>query len=179
MKTRSLLVCFMIFSLSSWEAYGECKRILIQPDLALNGSGVWIKKTCHKSTLALGAIKYRDGALFSSFIDRVTGESINPRLQTVNLLKVWNNSFGWGYTDFGLGVGIAHGEKARNCSSQPAFLGTLHRCKVDSISTIGLPINATAVVGKYVGIGFSANIFLSLEGVLGASAGFSIPIGKF
>lgn len=179
MKCKVRVLMLVIWSCVSASALGECSRLWVQPDLGFSGAGLWIKKTCHNSTLALGVFTYRDEALFSSYVDRDTGLSVSPRVKTLSVLKVWDSSFGWGYADAGVGLGLASGDKAKNCSGEPGFLSTLYSCKIENVTTIGVPLHASAVLGRYVGIGLSVNTFLSLEGFLGASIGFSIPIGKF
>jgi len=129
---------------------------------------------------------YSGRNLFSHIEDRSNeAHDVHVGVTTLGLTKNWNKIMKWGYTEAGIGLGVAKGTWAKNCKtvkepSQPysLFSNSYDVCDISDGIRLGVPIHATAVFGKYLGIGITAKAFITSEG-LHAGLMLTIPLGDF
>ena len=155
----------------------------------LLGTKVNFKYGNDTSNWAFELAQYDELRILSHVKDRGNGSYVDVNLKTLGVTKNWNRIGKWGYTEVGIGLGAAEGTWAKNCTtvkeSAPASLSSwlsyasYHDvCDISDGVRFGIPLHASAVFGKYLGIGITANAFITNEGL---HAGFmvTLPIGDF
>lgn len=162
-------------------AHASCDRLWLQADLGVPSAvGLLLKRECDGQTLALGVSGHRQSFL-NSYTDRITGAE-NPDVKLLSVMKVWDIPYKWGYVDASAGLGYMRGEWGRNCEDAPRGWFSIYPsyvCDFEKVSSFAVPMQATAVLGKYLGIGVNLNLVIGFEGVSFVSTGFSVPIGDF
>lgn len=148
-------VQFYIFSLlmlSSEVTHAACNRLWAQADVGFGGSGVLLKADCDPLDLAAGVIRYEKIDWFTHYSDRAGGRH-EPSIRVYSVMKMWNRPLGRGVVDVGLGIGYAEGEWFKNCGDEPGLLFGGKVCGVKDVSSLGIPLHASAAVGKGFGVG--------------------------
>lgn len=159
--------------------HASCDRLWAQAEIGYRGAGALLKADCGSLDLAVGVIQYENVALFTSYHARATGRSADPSIKVFSVMKMWNRPAGWGLVDVGLGIGYAEGEWFENCKEDTALFMTSYICDVGDVSSLGIPIHASAAIGRNLGIGFSGNLFIGADGTNAGSLGVTVPLGKF
>lgn len=182
-----LLLLFLASALS-FKSYGSFENTWIEMGGGSGGVNFKIKTFEQNTGWAIEGNSYRKtyGPVFSNTIyDRATGEDVEPEFDAINVYKTWVWPYRLGYVDVGLGLGAGRGDWANDCkeveedSGGFSFnLGSSYECDINQGTRIGIPLQASAVFGKYLGIGISFNVFLSKNAKLGQLL-FTIPIGSF
>ena len=177
-KGLGLFIVLFIYSAFS---YAEYEQVSVQLGVApFSGAyNIQFKALDKKSGWALVGAGYRQESLFTGYSDRETGMEFDPTFNTLAVSKLWSAPYAWGYADVGVGLGIGKGEWLDNCEdTEPDLLGSSRECDVHKGTRIGVPLQASAVFGKYVGIGVSLNVFIQKD-KMHSQLLFIIPLGKF
>ncbi|MGV2871504.1 hypothetical protein [Colwellia sp. E150_009] len=122
-----------------------------------------------------------DFQVFSYVEDRKNGGTADIKMTTLGLTKNWNNIGSWGYKEAGIGLGIVKGTWANDCSREDSgntLSGRHDVCDISDGIRFGIPMHASAVFGKYLGIGITVKAFLTTENTH-AGIMITIPIGDF
>lgn len=127
--------------------------------------------------------KYKEsgGAFFGTTkLNRKTLIPIASEFKTYGIARSISVPFRWGYVDAGLGVGYGEGTWSDNCRDQQQdIFGYTELCDQKNLATIGIPIHASTSIGKYTGVGFYFDSFLSFELDQVTQVGVIIPLGVF
>jgi len=180
-----LSLCFASMAFSSM-AIADDKSYWLQVNGDIAGqSGIQLKmldRSVDRSTgytLDLHRYSTTDG-FFNSIVDRVTDSPIDSHINTVSVLKLWAINSRFSYLDFGVGLGVANGEWAVNCSDERStFLGSVADCDIEERTRLGIPLQVSAALGRYIGVGLFASTFITEESKPRFSLGLSVPIGNF
>lgn len=168
-----ILLCFSGFCSADYD------KAWVQLGTGLNGYNLQFKVLDNHSGWSLDAAMYNGSGVFSSLHDRETGLDVDPEFRIVGVSKIWAAPFRWGFADAGIGLGVGNGEWTDNCEKTGSvFISSIYECDLNKGTRVGIPLQASAVVGKYIGIGLSINVFLQ-EDHSHAIASLSIPLGKF
>jgi hypothetical protein len=176
-KLKLSLIC--LFFYSSF-VYAEYDRAWLQLGSGFGTFNVQAKVENENSGWAYeAAAYYHEDFLLDSTVDRDNGEELKTMFKVLAVSKLWSAPFSWGYADVGIGLGIGQGSWKDNCSrlDDGGFFKT-DECDVKEGTRIGIPLQASAVIGKYVGLGISFNAFIPQDRT---HAGFliTVPLGKF
>ena len=134
--------------------------------------------------------KYTEFKFLSSTEDSRSGTTADLEMTTVALTKNWNKIRKFGYLEAGIGLAVAKGSWATSCRKKRVSstlgthplsfegIGSRDVCNISEGVTLGVPLHASAVFGKYAGIGIMAKAFLTKYG---SHAGIMIilPFGNF
>lgn len=171
----SFILIFLAFA-----CWGETQHYWIQPDSSITGgAGAQIKGDVYSGKYSLNLHRYHTPGkgIIDGVVDKDTGQSVTPRYNTISVLKLWSAHFNKGYLDFGLGMGVGKGTWGEDCEESEGFFNDKH-CRIVEGEQLGLPWQASAVFGKYVGIGFSITGFLT-HTHSHVTGGITIPLGVF
>lgn len=121
-----------------------------------------------------------EGLIFKEqYRDRSTGEMFDPQFNVLSLSKLYNKPFSLGYVDVGLGLGVGKGSWGEKCEDEPErFLSRGRLCDEKDGYQLGIPLQASFAFGKYVGIGVSANVFITKD-FTESRVMLTIPFGSF
>lgn len=146
----------------------------------LVGASVNLKYGDEHSNWALEIGRYDEFSVFSYTEDRESETTTEIEVTTIGLTKNWNNIGKWGYTEVGIGIGVADGTWASNCVpvNDNSSLSSRDVCDITDGVKFGIPVHASAVFGKYFGIGITVKAFVTSED---AQAGLlvTLPFGDF
>jgi hypothetical protein len=146
----------------------------------LVGASVNFKYGDEHSNWALEIGQYDEFSVFSSTEDRENAASTDVEVTTIGLTKNWNNIGKWGYSEIGIGIGVADGTWSSNCLpvNNNSSLSSRDVCDITDGVKFGIPVHASAVFGKYFGIGITAKAFVTSEDAhLGLMV--TLPFGDF
>lgn len=101
----------------------------------------------------------------------------DPKFNTYGILKLWALNGRYSVKDIGIGVGVGDGTWGSNCTPD-SHSSDGEACQINKATEFGIPIQTSIVVGRYLGIGVSANAFLT-QNRSHYSVSFSVPIGLF
>jgi hypothetical protein len=117
--------------------------------------------------------------IFGSRDDKSTGAGIEGQIRELSVAKLWHWPFKYGYASLSAGGSLLKGDWGTNCGERISqFIGWRRECDRNEFTTIGIPLRATASFGRYVGIGFSAEVNINAEEPY-VLLGINIPIGGF
>ena len=125
--------------------------------------------------------RYDEGGAFGTTnLSRETFEPINANFNVYGISRFASAPFNWGYADVGIGVGYGDGTWSVNCEYyKGGFFGDSDICDMKDTSTFGIPLHASAAIGKYAGVGVNFDMFISLELDTFFQLGLVVPIGLF
>ena len=183
MPYKYLLALLLIFSSSRTHAeltLPEFERVWLELGAGFHGFHTHLRATNKDNTgWSLNFSTFVDNVPFGSSIrDRATGELVSPRLSTLGVTRLWSKPYGWGYSDFGIGLGVGQHKLGENCETRPGYLINTKVCDIEEGFDFGIPLHASTTVGKYIGIGLSLNAFIGTSSRSGAIV-FVFPLGKF
>ncbi|MBC6905921.1 hypothetical protein DWB84_10675 [Saccharophagus sp. K07] len=121
------------------------------------------------------------GYIRTGRIEQNKWETFNPLFKTASVSRFISATSGWGYADAGIGLGVGTGSWTENCGSLQVdgLFFPIRRCDEKKGTLIGIPFYATAVLGRYAGIGLYVEAFYTQRLKTQVQAGIAIPIGKF
>lgn len=122
-----------------------------------------------------------DEFLGNSHVDRNTLDKIEPEFRVYGISRFVSAPFKWGNADVGIGLGYGHGDWSENCKAndEGLFGTTTEQCELKSGSSIGIPVHASATLGRYVGVGVNIDVFFSYKLDPMVQVGLVIPLGLF
>ena len=180
MKIIKLFPLWII--LISQTATAEFNHFWVEAGEGINGERILLKTTFDDSAWALGFYSFKpaDGFYGFSPVDRETGESLDPRFNVIGLSRMLSARFGWGYADVGIGLGIGKGEWLDDCKDDDhdGFFYSDDLCDLKEGTRIGIPFHASAVLGKFVGVGVGLGAFIQ-EDHSHVQFGITLPLGYF
>lgn len=160
--------------------YAEYDRAWLQLGSGLGAFNAQAKLESENSGWAYeAAAYYHEDYLLNSTVERGNGKELKTMFKVLAVSKLWSAPFSWGYADVGIGLGIGQGSWKDNCSEleDEGFFKT-DECDVKKGTRIGIPLQASAVIGKYVGLGVSLNAFIQQDR-RHASFLITVPLGIF
>lgn len=176
-KLTFLLLSLLFYSSFS---FAEYDRAWLQLGSGLGAFNAQVKVASESSSWAYeAAAYYHEDYLLSSTVERDNGNELKTMFKVLAVSKFWSAPFSWGYADVGIGLGIGQGSWKDNCSSlDDDGLFKTDECDVKKGMRLGIPLQASVSVGKYVGLGISLNAFIQQDH---RHAGFliTVPLGKF
>jgi hypothetical protein len=139
-----------------------------------------LKTVTENSGWSLEVAGYYPPTMFEdTIIDRDTNKEVDPMLKVLAVSKLWSSPVSWGYADVGFGLGIGSGSWTKKCKEFGSdFLGSNYECDYHEGTRIGIPLQASVAMGKYVGLGLSLNAFVHSEDAQ-IRILFTLPLGKF
>lgn len=173
--------------LFSQPVLAEFDHYSIEPISGLDGQGFQIKVSNNVRGYALSFMSYEasDFSLFNRYYDRETGDQLDGRFSTLGLMRIFSARAKYAVADVGIGLGVGSGDWYTNCRESPSdvdqtslSLGRDHECDAHSGTQIGIPFQATAIVGRYLGVGVALQGFFSDKNNQ-FSVGFTLPLGTF
>lgn len=159
----------------------------------INDAGVVDSRLVHQAGVQFkwsdGRNGYAVNALYVDLWDsylRNADETLNTSSFSVNALKLYSRHYRFNYLDAGIGLGVNYGSSLKNCQQfrsderdgRWASLGNTEYCEVDKGFRVGIPVQATAVLGRFGGVGLSVNGFVSYENSY-YSINLTLPFGLF
>ncbi|WP_394203277.1 hypothetical protein [Marinagarivorans algicola] len=112
-------------------------------------------------------------------VDRATGNSINGNIKAYSVSKLWHWPYRLGYASVSVGGSLLKGRWGVNCArSTMEGFGRSEECDLKQFVTLGIPLRATASFGRYVGIGYVAEMNINAKDSY-ILLGMTIPIGGF
>lgn len=154
---------YILFCSSS--VFAEHDRAWLQLGSGLGAFNVQAKVENGDSGWAYeAAAYYHEDYLLDSTVERGNGRELKTMFKVLAVSKLWSAPFSWGYADVGVGLGIGQGSWKENCTGldDDVFFKT-DECDVKEGARIGIPLQASAVIGKYVGLGVSLNAFIQQD----------------
>jgi hypothetical protein len=138
-------------------------------ELSVGGSGGYLgtkvnfKLGDETSNWAIELVQFEKSTSFSHIENRDDGSYVNVNFKTLGGTKNWNRIGEWGYSELGVGLGIAEGTWAKNCTAvkesvspylsswllSPSYYDV---CDISDGVRFGIPLHASAVFGKYLGM---------------------------
>ena len=160
--------------------FAENDRTWLQVGSGYGAFHLQLKTADENSGWVLEAAGYYPPAMFEpTIIDRETGKDVKPLFRVLAVSKLWSSAFSWGYADYGLGLGMGVGTWTKNCKEIASdFLSNTYECDYYQGSRVGIPLQASAAFGKYVGFGVSLNAFVHADDAQIRML-FTLPLGKF
>lgn len=146
-------------------------------DVSFSTAGLTFNVPFEDKMIALG-YRVMDQDFLSSRRDRNNNRSIDGRLKSISLSRVWHWPARFGYLSSSVGLGYISGEIGKNCDQVPSFLYAHFVCETEDVSTMGVPLRVSAGFGRYAGIAvhMEANINADVPYFMST---ISIPLGKF
>lgn len=178
---KKILAIFSLLLFSS-TAYSEYNRYWIELSSGVvGGTTIKVKMREEHKGWALIYSTYDQELFFGQTdVNRETQEPINAKFNVYGVSRFFSSSFSWGYADAGIGLGCGNGTWSENCRDRKERLfGSSLQCDPKSGSTLGIPLHASASLGKYIGIGINIDIFLSPVSGNFTQVGIVIPLGLF
>lgn len=179
---RLFLIIFLAFS-----PLCQADITNVWVETGLGGTGdhgaamVNIKVGDSKSNWALEYAVYEDQSSFSTYVSRADNSEVEHKSKGLGITKNWTLMGRWGYIDGGLGLGVVKGSWLSDCtldSANSSFLSSVYECSEKSGYRPGIPVHATAVFGRYMGIGLTLSAFLTNEHTH-AGVFVTVPFGNF
>ena len=167
--------------MASQTANAEFNHFWVEAGDGLYGERILLKTTYDNSAWALGLYSFKPAEGFYGFspVDRNTGESLDPKFNAIGLSRMLSARFGWGYADVGIGLGIGKGSWFEDCKdSDSDGFSSDDLCDLKEGTRIGIPLHASAVLGKFVGVGFGAGAFIQQDDIH-LQFGVVLPLGNF
>lgn len=186
-----LLKLFIVLCICSAQtAYAQCEHLWFMPEVGFGPVGGTEQKTtqvgsvrvyaeCYGRKYGLEISRFSKGNFFASFHDRRSGESSDLESYNVAIFKHWGRSSDWGYRGYSLGLGLGETYKVSRCTTTSGFWGDAKECDIDKVAALGIPLQASAILGRYVGVGVSAQALFLTTGDVKMTFRLSVPIGKF
>jgi hypothetical protein len=154
---------FVVLCSVSSSVRAEFENIWIELGAAIQGASISLKAIDDDFNWALESAIYTE-PMATSYQDRDTGKYINFSVVTLGVTHNWTSIGYWGYLDAGLGLGIGKGTWITDCGeSRRKFFSTTTVCESSSGFRPDVLLHASAVFGKYFGIGITANAFITLD----------------
>lgn len=175
-----LLFALLYFLFYSSLSHAEYDRAGLQLGSGLGAFNAQVKTDSENSGWAYeAAAYYHEDFILSTTVERGSGKQLETMFNALAVSKLWSAPFSWGYADIGIGLGLGHGSWKENCSEvgDEAFSKT-DECDVKEGTRIGIPLQASVAIGKYVGLGVSFNAFIQQDN-RHASFLITLPLGKF
>lgn len=185
-KMKGKLIVLILFISTSF-SHAELDRAWLEFSAGYSGTSgaisLQVKANYAGSGWALGATKYNHYSSVDSYVERGdgSGEELEAQFKVLGVSKLWSRASIWGSADVGIGLGVGRGEWTENCSpldSRSSYFKKIE-CDVKEGATIGIPLQISAVFGKYVGIGLSLHAFIQPDNVHKGFAMITIPFGVF
>ncbi|WP_293751622.1 hypothetical protein [uncultured Paraglaciecola sp.] len=176
---RLILITFITFLLFSNSVQADYDNVWLELSHSLSSTGVNLKAVEGNFNWAIeGAVYY--SPIFTLYEDRDTQQTKSTTFTTLGVTKNWSSIGNWGYLDLGVGLGIGKGTWVTNCEkgSHSGLFGSTELCNIHNGIRVGVPLHASAVFGKYFGIGISAKAFIS-SGQSHANLMVTFPFGDF
>ncbi|MBL4796077.1 MAG: hypothetical protein JKY50_01545 [Oleispira sp.] len=161
-------------------SFAEYDRTWVQVGSGYGAFNLQLKMVDGNTGWALEAGAYYPPAMFEvTIINGETNKEVDPMLKVFAVSRLWSSAYSWGYTDVGLGLGIGSGSWTKNCKEiEPSFLGSTYECDFHEGTRLGIPLQASAAFGKYVGLGVSLNAFIHADDAQVRFL-FTLPLGNF
>lgn len=125
------------------------------------------------------AAYYHEDFALSSTLEAGSEKDLETMFKVLAISKLWSAPFSWGYADVGIGLGIGQGDWKFNCRDRDdGSFSTTSECDVKRGTRLGIPVQASVAIGKYVELGLSLNAFIKQED---SHVGFlvTLPLGIF
>lgn len=176
MRTLAI-ISFVIFSFSI-SAEDNFEHLWVELGVGPQGVAINLKAVDDDFNWAIEGATYTD-PVYTSYQDRDTGNTFDFNVVTLGVTKNWSAIRRWGYLDAGIGLGAGKGTWAEDCGdSVSTFLHTTEICDSTSTIKLGIPLHASVVFGKYLGIGLTANAFITND-VKSWNVMLTVPLGDF
>lgn len=161
-------------------SFAEYDRTWVQVGSGYGAFNLQLKMVDGNSGWAYeAAAYYQEDILLTTTVERGSGKEIKAMFQVLAVSKLWSAPFGWGYADVGVGLGIGHGKWTGKCNEvKDGSLFRTNECDIRGGTRLGIPLQASVALGRYVGLGLSFNAFIQQDKTL-VGALFTIPLGKF
>jgi hypothetical protein len=174
---RSLFILLLLFTSSSFSEYD---RTWAQLGSGFGMFNFQIKIDNENSGWAFeAAAYYHEDFLLDTTLEAGSEKDLETMFKVLAISKLWSAPFNWGYADVGIGIGIGQGDWKSKCRDidDESFFAT-SECDVRRGTRLGIPVQASVAIGKYVGLGLSLNAFIKQED---SHAGFlvTLPLGNF
>ena len=179
------IVLILFFVISSEHSHAEYNRAWLEVGASGSSTVIQVKARDEYQGWALSYLNYQDHhdsflKIFpDSYRDKNTMEFIETDLDVFAISKFVSAPFSWGYADVGIGVGVGKGQWLDNCNKTGSFLGDQYECDLREGTKLGLPFQASATLGRYIGIGVNFNMFLAFDLRPHYQLALTVPLGKF
>lgn len=174
------IISALISSLFCSLSYADDNQTWVQVGSSYGAFNLQLKTVTDNSGWAFEVAGYYPPSMFgSTIIDRETNKEVDPMLKVLAVSKLWSSPFSWGYADAGFGLGVGTGSWTKKCKEFGSdFLGSNYECDYYIGTRIGIPLQASVAIGKYVGLGLSLNAFVHSDDAQ-VRILFTLPLGKF
>lgn len=161
-------------------SHSDDSQAWVQVGSGFGAFNLQFKTVTENSGWAFEVAGYYPPTMFEGVItDRDTNKEVDPMLKVLAVSKLWSSPFSWGYADAGFGLGVGTGSWTNKCKElDTSFLGTDYECDYYEGTRIGIPLQASVAIGKYVGLGLSLNAFVHSDDAQ-LRILFTLPLGKF
>lgn len=176
---KKLSLLLILFTYASF-SHAEYDRAWLQLGSGFGTFNMQAKVEKENSGWAYeAAAYYHEDFLLDSTVERENGKELKTMFKVLAVSKLWSAPFSWGYADAGIGLGIGQGNWKDNCSKrEDNNLFNTDECDVKEGTRLGIPLQISVAIGKYVGVGLSLNAFIQQDS---RHVGFlvTLPLGKF
>ena len=180
-------VIVLILLISTSFSHAEFDRAWVEFSAGYSGTSgaisLQLKTDNAGAGWALEATKYNHYSSVDSYVEQGdhSGEELEAQFKVLSVSKLWSKAANWGYADVGIGLGVGRGEWTENCSPLNSSTSYFKKteCDLKEATTIGIPLQASAVFGRYVGVGLSLHAFIQPDNVHKGIAMITIPFGAF
>ena len=172
-------ITFLFFILFCSPSFAEYDRTWMQVGSGYGAFNLQLKMVDGNSGWAYeAAAYYHEDYYLNSTVERGSDKELKAMFQVLAVSKLWSAPFNWGYADIGVGLGIGQGKWVGKCDDIEDSWFRTKECDVKSGTRLGIPLQASVALGRYVGLGLSFNAFIQQDKAL-AGALLTIPLGKF
>lgn len=171
-----------ILTFCSLESMGETefdKRYAwLHLSMSVYGSGLGMSVTPResKSIYSVQLMRHHEEDILSGSFANGRDYSLSGEVTEISLLKNWHGIASNSYANFGVGLGFATGQWKEYYEE----IGDteIRAYQRNDLSTIGLVIDFSAILGRKAGFGFYAHGFYG-DDISSTMLGFRIPLGRF
>ena len=175
-KKRLTIVLTLVAMLGCSAAFADRSATWIEPGISPDGSGLLLQLKHFKSrkgyTVGFFSRNLKDPR--QDLLDSATNQEVEPRHNVIMAMRSWSLYGKYWHTDISLGLAYVSGEFKDNCD----FRDNGEFCDIPETNTLGIPIQLSYSLGKYLGGGFSFTLVLTDDQPAGMIS-VSLPIGRF
>lgn len=177
---KKIIITTIIALLFSSHSFSNYEHTWIQTEAGLLGGTHFQINTVENNTgWAITYSNYQENIALTSHINRETGKPAETNLDALSISKTLAAPLSWGLINIGLGLGVSQGTWLENCSdNQQHFIGSSKLCDQRNGSQLGIPLHASAIFGRYIGIGMSLQAFVQEDRTF-LDLTFLFPLGAF
>lgn len=175
-KKRLTIVLTLVAMLGCSAAFADRSATWIEPGITFDGSALLLQLKHFKNrngyTVGFFSRDLKDPRL--NLLDSATNQEVEPGHNVIMAMRSWSIYGKYVHTDISLGLAYVAGEFTDNCELRD----NREFCDISEADTLGIPIQLSYSLGKYLGGGGSLTLVLTDEQPTGMIS-VSFPIGRF